>query len=109
MQARLLETRALGALLPLLLVALHLAAASLPCPPQADPSAGAERTPELHAFCPCGCEGAAPATQSGQLGAALFPPAQPEAAKPHAAPLDGASLALPDEPLRTPEPVPRLA
>jgi hypothetical protein len=117
--------------LALLVAALHLAVASLPCPPSAPSSAtraehaahaagalhathgaapAGEAPGELRAPCPCGCRhGAAAPAAFARLGPALL------AAAPAAAPPVGRSL-LAAEPAGSararaaaPDPVPRAA
>jgi hypothetical protein len=98
----------MGAWLRLLLVAAHLGAIAFPCPEPALAEAAAERAPELHAFCHCGCDEAPPATRTASLAVALLPaatlPALPRAAHTEAPPLAPTSA-----PAHALEPVPRPA
>jgi hypothetical protein len=96
----------MGAWLRLLLVVAHLGAIAFPCPEPALVEAAAERAPELHAFCHCGCDEAPPAARTASLAVALLPattlPDLPRAAHGEAPPRAATSAHA-----HTPEPVPR--
>ena|SRR3990172_2870129 len=98
----------MGALLRLLLVGAHLAAIAFACPAPGSPDDVGGSSPELHAFCPCGCDEAPPATRTAQLAAALLPgailPKLPRATHIEAPPLAATSAHV-----HAPEPVPRPA
>jgi hypothetical protein len=110
--------RAFDRLAILLLLAIHLAAASVPCPtpklPDHEPGAlagapahpcpahaGAENNPAqwFDSLCPCGCETGAPPGGSARTGPALLLAkiaalCAPDRAEPLAPPLQLARLAL---------------
>jgi hypothetical protein len=98
----------MGAWLRLLLVVAHLGAIAFPCPEPALAEAAAERAPELHALCHCGCDEEPPAARTASLAVALLP-ATTTPVLPRATSGEAPTRAAQSAHAHAPEPVPRPA